>query len=78
MGATVLNGARLGANGLVGANALVTEGKSFPDGSLIVGSPARAVRELDPAAIEGLRLSAGHYVENWRRFASGLERIEGR
>ena len=78
MGATVLNGARIGANCLVGANALVTEGKSFPDGSLIVGSPARAVRELDPAAIEGLRLSAGHYVENWRRFASGLERIEGR
>lgn len=76
MGATVLNGARIGSNCLVGANALVTEGKSFPDGSLIVGSPARAVRELDAAAIEGLRLSAAHYVENWRRFASGLKRLD--
>ncbi len=47
MGAIVLNGARIGANCLVGAGALVTEGKSFPDGSLIVGSPARAVRQLD-------------------------------
>lgn len=76
MGATVLNGARIGANCLVGANALVTEGKSFPEGSLIVGAPARAVRELDAAAIEGLRMSATHYVENWRRFASGLMRVE--
>lgn len=76
MGATVLNGARIGANCLVGANALVTEGKVFPDGSLIVGSPARAVRELDLAAIEGLRLVAAHYVENWRRFAAGLIRLD--
>ncbi|MDN2568164.1 gamma carbonic anhydrase family protein [Aquibium sp. A9E412] len=72
MGAIVLNGARLGNNCLVGAGALVTEGKSFPDGSLIVGSPARAVRELDAAAIEGLRQSAAHYVENARRFRRGL------
>ena len=47
MGATVLNGARIGKGCLVGANALVTEGKEFPDRSLIVGSPAKAVRTLD-------------------------------
>jgi carbonic anhydrase/acetyltransferase-like protein (isoleucine patch superfamily) len=46
MGAVVLNGAKIGRNSLVGAGALVTEGKTFPDGSLIVGSPARAVRTL--------------------------------
>lgn len=73
MGAIVLNGARIGRNCLVGAGALVTEGKEFPDNSLIVGSPARAVRELDAASAERLRLSAGHYVANARRFRNGLE-----
>lgn len=72
MGATVLNRAVIGRNCLVGANALVTEGKVFPDGSLIVGSPARAIRQLDEAAIAGLRLSADSYVRNWQRFAAGL------
>ena len=77
MGATILNGAQIGAHCLVGANALVTEGKSFPDHSLIVGAPARAVRTLDEAAIVRLNLSAAQYVAKWRRFASGLKRIDG-
>jgi carbonic anhydrase/acetyltransferase-like protein (isoleucine patch superfamily) len=72
MGAIVLNGARIGANCLVGAGALVTEGKQFPDGSLIVGAPARAIRTLDAAAIAALRRSADIYVANWRRFAASL------
>jgi len=76
MGATVLNGARIGDNCLVGANALVTEGKEFPDGSLIVGAPARAIRTLDEAAIEGLRRSARNYVANWQRFARDLKRLD--
>jgi carbonic anhydrase/acetyltransferase-like protein (isoleucine patch superfamily) len=75
MGATVLNGAVIGANCLVGANALVTEGKSFPDGSLIVGAPAKAVRQLDETAVAGLRRTAENYVKNWRRFASGLRQV---
>lgn len=75
MGATVLNGARIGSGCLVGANALVTEGKSFPDGSLIVGSPARVLRALDPAVLESLRDTALRYVANWRRYAGGLERV---
>ncbi|MBB3607608.1 gamma carbonic anhydrase family protein [Rhizobium sp. BK602] len=76
MGATVLNGAKIGNNCLVGANALVTEGKEFPDGSLIVGAPARAIRTLDEAAIEGLRRSARNYVANWQRFARDLKRLD--
>ena len=72
IGAVVLNRARIGANSLVGAGALVTEGKTFPDGVLIVGSPARVVRELTPEQIEGLKRSADHYVANGRRFAAGL------
>ncbi len=76
MGATILNGARIGANCLVGANALVTEGKVFPDGSLIVGAPAKAVRELDAATIEGLRGPAARYVANGRRYGAGLKRLD--
>ena len=75
MGAVVLNGARIGRGCLVGAGALVTEGKTFDDHSLIMGSPARATRTLDAEAAAKLRLSAAHYVANWRRFAAGLEPI---
>lgn len=75
MGATILNGAVIGANSLVGANALVTEGKTFPEGSLIVGSPAKAVRELNAGAIQGLRGSALHYRENMKRFRTGLKAV---
>lgn len=73
MGAIVLNGAKIGNNCLVGAAALITEGKEFPDNSLIVGSPAKAIRTLDEAAIESLRWSARHYVENAKRFIAGLK-----
>jgi carbonic anhydrase/acetyltransferase-like protein (isoleucine patch superfamily) len=73
MGATVLNGAKIGNNCLVGANALVTEGKDFPDNSLIVGSPARAIRTLDDDAIAILTQSALGYVENWKRFRKDLK-----
>jgi carbonic anhydrase/acetyltransferase-like protein (isoleucine patch superfamily) len=76
MGATILNGARIGANSIVGANALVTEGKEFPDGSLIVGSPAKTVRSLDADAIKRLRSSAARYVDNGRRYAQELVRID--
>ena len=76
MGATVLNHARIGRNSIVGANALVTERREFPDNSLIVGSPAKAIRTLDEAAIEHLRWTAQHYIENWQRFARGLRRID--
>lgn len=75
MGAIILNGAEIGKNCLVGAGALVTEGKTFPDGSLIVGSPAKAVRQLDEAMIEGLGRAAERYVANARRFQNGLKEI---
>ena len=69
MGAVVMNRAVIGQDSLVAAAAVVTEGKMFPPGSLIVGSPARVVRALTEAEIGGLRRSAAHYVENWKRFA---------
>jgi len=75
IGAVILNGAKIGKNCLVGAGSLVTEGKEFPEGSMIMGSPAKVVRELTPAQIEGLRNSAKHYIENAHRFKSGLKKI---
>ncbi|MFK8250975.1 gamma carbonic anhydrase family protein [Ancylobacter terrae] len=76
MGATILNGAKIGKGCLVGANALITEGKEFPDHSLIVGSPAKVVRTLDEATITRIKGTAAHYVRNWRRFATGLQRAD--
>ncbi len=75
IGAVVLNGAIIGKHCLVGAGALVTEGKAFPDGSMIIGSPAKAVRQLSPEQIEGLKTIAHHYVENARRYKTGLKKI---
>ena len=75
IGAIVLNGANIGKGCIVGAGALVTEGKAFPDGSMIIGSPAKAVRELTAEQQAHLRLSALHYIENARRFEHGLTKI---
>lgn len=76
MGAVVLNGAKIGAGSLVGAGALVTEGREFPPRSLIVGSPAKAIRTLDDGVLEKLKGSAAGYVKNWKRFAKGLKRLD--
>ena len=75
IGAIVLNGAKIGKNCLVGAGSLVTEGKQFPDGSMVMGSPAKVVRQLTPEQIEGLRQSAKHYTENAARYRQGLKKL---
>jgi len=72
MGATVLNGARIGRNCIIGANALIAEGKEIPDNSLVVGVPARVIRQLDATAAVGISKSAAGYVQNSRRFKDGL------
>jgi len=72
MGAILLNRARIGARSLVGAGALVTEGKRFEDGKMILGAPARVMRDLAPEEIAGLARSAAIYVANARRYAGGL------
>lgn len=75
MGAIVLNGAVIGAQSLVAAGTVVKERAEFPSRSLIVGTPARLVRELSPDAISELSEAAVDYVSNWRRFASELRSI---
>ncbi|WP_332776757.1 gamma carbonic anhydrase family protein [Polaromonas sp.] len=75
IGAVVLNHAKIGKNCLVGAGSLVTEGKEFPDGAMIFGSPAKAVRQLSPEQIEGLKMNAQHYIGNARRYKAGFKKI---
>lgn len=72
IGVVILNGARIGKNCLIGANALITEGKVIPDNSLVMGQPGKVVRELDEGQIEALRISAQHYVQNWKRYVQDL------
>jgi len=73
--AVILNRAVIGKNCLVGAGSVVTEGKVFPDNSLILGSPAKVVRELSPEAIEGLKASAKSYMAKKDLFKTELKKI---
>ncbi len=73
MGATILNRAKIARNCIVGAGALVTEGKEFPEGSLIVGAPAKVMRPLTERDMAAIRASAASYVANGRRYAAGLK-----
>ena len=73
--AVVLNNAKIGRNCIVGAGSVVTEGKEFPDNSLIFGSPAKLVRTLDEKGLAMLKYIAGHYVENGERYRRGLKKI---
>ncbi len=76
MGSTILNHAVIGENSIVGANSLVTEGKEFPDGVLIIGSPARVLRKLKPEEIAMIKTSADIYVENAKRFKTDLVEVQ--
>ena len=75
MRATVLNRARIGRYCLIGAGALITEGKEIPDFSVVMGAPGKIVRQLSAEQAEGLKLGARHYVDNWRRFKAELQAI---
>ena len=75
MGAIILDGAVIGQESIVGAGSVVTEGKQFPDGVLILGAPAKVVRELTADQIERLKFNAEHYVAQQRRHAIRLKRI---
>ena len=75
MGARILNGAVIGPECIVGAGALITEGKSFDAGSLIVGAPARVVRQVTDSERQLLRASAAHYAEKATYYAERLKRL---
>ena len=63
MNATILNGAKIGKNSIVGAGAVVSEGKEFPENSLILGVPARLVKEVTPKQIQHIQDNADNYVK---------------
>lgn len=73
--AVILNGAKIGRNCLVGAGALVTEGKEFPDNSLIIGSPAKAIRTVTDDDLTRMHANTAQYVERGRFFKANLKRI---
>ena len=75
IGSTVLNHARIGANCIVGAHSLVTEGKSFPDGVLILGAPAKIVRPLTEAELANLPTYAERYMQRAFRYQKELQEI---
>lgn len=68
----ILNGAVIGKNCLIGANSLIAEGKVIPDGSLVIGSPGRVVRQLSPEEIARINATAGNYVKRSKRYQAGL------
>ena len=78
MGATVLSGAKIGRNCLIGANALITEGRGIPDNSMVVGAPGKVIRQIDADGEKALAASAERYVQNARRFATGLVEVTAR
>ena len=69
----ILNGAKIGKNCLIGANSLISENKVIPDGSLVMGSPGKVVKQLSEDQMKGLEMSALHYVENFKRYKRDLE-----
>lgn len=71
--AVVLNGAKIGKHCLIGANALITEGMVIPDGSMVMGSPAKVKRELTDQQKTLLEASAAHYVHNFQRYNARLK-----
>ena len=72
MGSIILNGARIGSNCLIGAGTLVTEGKTFPENSVVMGSPGRVVRQMTPEEIAKSAASARSYCAKWRKYKANL------
>lgn len=75
IGAVILNGAKIGRNCIIGANALIAENKEIPDNSLVIGSPGRVTKQLDPSTEAARKLQSARYESNWRRFAKGMKLV---
>ena len=68
MGSIILNNAQIGNNTIIGAGSLVTQGKEFPEGVLILGNPAKVIRQLTEAEIESIQRSADNYVSLSKKY----------
>ncbi len=78
MDAVILNGAKIGSYCIVGANALVTQNMVIPDGSMVIGSPAKIKRQLHHEERQALEAQAQRYARNGQRFNKGLMKDEAR
>lgn len=76
IGSILLNGSVIGKNTLVGANTLIPEGKEYPDGVLVLGSPGKVVRKLTDEELEGLSRFAGHYISNAEYYKNNLVAVD--
>ncbi len=76
IGSTILNNAKIGKNCIIGAHALIPEGKDIPDNSLVMGAPGKIIKDVSALQIQVIRGSALHYVENWKRHRETLKRID--
>src|SRR5262245_58383531 len=76
IGSIVLNGAKIGANCLIGAHSLIPEGKEIPDGSVVMGSPGKIVRQVTEQDKQRLRAATQSYVKRWPLYAAKLKRQE--
>lgn len=75
MGSTILNRVRIGRNCIIGANALIPEGKEIPDNSLVMGAPGKVIKDISEVQLQVIKMSAHHYVENWQRHKAGIKLI---
>ena len=76
IGAIILNRVTVGRNCLIGAGSLIPEGKTIPDGSLVLGVPGKVVRALTPEEIAMNTWIAEHYMERAERYRRGLKTVE--
>lgn len=75
MGSTILNRVKIGRKCIIGANALIAEGKEIPDNSLVMGAPGKVIKDVTPQQIQMIRMSALHYVENWQKHQSKVVKV---
>ncbi|MBA3069093.1 MAG: gamma carbonic anhydrase family protein [Hyphomonas sp.] len=75
MGSTILNRAKIGRNCIIGANTLISEGKEIPDNSLVMGAPGKVIKEVSPQQVQLIKMSALHYVENWKKHQATVKKI---
>jgi carbonic anhydrase/acetyltransferase-like protein (isoleucine patch superfamily) len=71
--AVLLNGSKIGKNCLIGANSLIAEGKEIPDGSLVIGSPGKVVRQLSEDEIKRINSASDHYVAKFKRYRQSFK-----
>ena len=69
----MLHGCTVGDGSLIGANTLLAEGKTIPDGSMVLGSPGKVVRKLSPEEILRIHETSEHYVANFKRYRANLK-----